>query len=80
MLQVYVDETVYNLTDYSSLERVGAVQKILGSGEQDKGHSRQINEFVDAISLGNVPVPVWQKLQSTKIALAVENQLIRGSG
>ena len=80
MLQVYVDETVYNLTDYSSLERVGAVQKILWSGEQDKGHSRQINEFVDAISLGNVPVPVWQQLQSTKIALAVENQLIRGSG
>ena len=76
-LQVYVDQTVYNLTDYSHLERMGLGEETLWKGEQDKGHSEQIGEFVDALISGETQVPAWQQFQSTRVALLVEGQLSR---
>ncbi len=75
-MDIYVDGKVLLLDDYKSLEVVGARQKGLVTRFVDKGQKQELIEFADAIRAGGEwPIPLWQQLQATDIALKVNEQI-----
>jgi predicted dehydrogenase/threonine dehydrogenase-like Zn-dependent dehydrogenase len=78
-MEVYVDGKILLLDDYKSLEVVGARQPGLRLRLADKGQKQELLEFADAILKGlDWPIPLWQQLQATDIALRVDEQIRPG--
>jgi hypothetical protein len=45
----------------------------LSTARQEKGHSEELAALLAAIKTGGPwPIPLWQQLQATEVALAVE--------
>lgn len=79
-MEVYVDGKVLLLDDYKSLEVVGTRQAGLSLRLADKGQRQELLEFVDSIRNGlDWPIPLWQQLQATDIALRVDEQIRPGA-
>ena len=75
-MQLFVDGTVITLDDYRRVRIVGSRLPGLSGRISDKGHQQELSAFADAIQNGGEwPIPLWQQIQATEIALAVERQL-----
>ncbi|UJB69465.1 bi-domain-containing oxidoreductase [Acaryochloris sp. 'Moss Beach'] len=75
-LEVYVDGKVLVMEDYQSLQVFGAKTKGLETKLVDKGHQAEVQAFAQALKQGSEwPIPLWQQLQATDIALQVATQL-----
>jgi hypothetical protein len=60
------------------LESVGGSSKVIRSDKVEKGHFEELEAFVDVLKNGGEwPIPLWQQIQASRIALTVEEQ-IRG--
>jgi len=75
MADLYVDGKLAVMKDYKSLEVFGACGRPLRTSIQEKGLKEELVAFADAINGGAWPIPWWQQLQTSQIALAVERQL-----
>jgi predicted dehydrogenase/threonine dehydrogenase-like Zn-dependent dehydrogenase len=75
-LEVFVDGTVLALDDYRRLTVAGAKRPQLETPAADKGHRGTLEAFARAVrDGGDWPIPLWQQLQATEIALEVEASL-----
>ena len=75
-MQVFVDGTVITLDDYRQVRIAGSRVPGISGRISDKGHQQELSVFADAIQNGGEwPIPLWQQVQATEIALAVERQL-----
>jgi predicted dehydrogenase/threonine dehydrogenase-like Zn-dependent dehydrogenase len=78
-MQVFVDGQVFAMEDYRRLTaaggRLGARRLV-----RDKGHLAELQAFADSIQRGGAwPIPLWQQVQATQIALRVEQFLMQES-
>jgi len=75
-MHVYVDGKILFLDDYQSLTITGAFDKRQSGKTVDKGHVPELEEFARAIREGGEwPIPLWQQVQATEIALRVEERI-----
>lgn len=74
--EVYVDGKILALDDYQKLSIFGAKWKGLESRTPDKGHLAELQCLAEALR-GETewPIPLWQQVQATKIALMIEQSL-----
>lgn len=78
-LEVFVDGKVLVLEDYKRLSVKGAKARGEETKIIDKGQKQELKALADAIQIrGEWPIPLWQQVQVTEIALAVESKLSRG--
>jgi hypothetical protein len=64
------------LDDYKQLRIHGSNAKEVTSKLTDKGHKHELEAFAETLEKGGEwPIPLWQQLQATEIALNVEDQL-----
>jgi predicted dehydrogenase len=78
-LEAFVDGTSAVLDDYRALEVPGAKSSGVTTRLQEKGHSEELAAFADGIRHGTWPIPLWQQIQATEIALEVQRQFVDGS-
>ena len=71
---IYCDQSVFFLNNYVNLDIIGPVDDILKTESPTKGHFEEMELFIRAIK-GEIdwPIPLWQQIQSTEIALNVED-------
>jgi predicted dehydrogenase/threonine dehydrogenase-like Zn-dependent dehydrogenase len=75
-LQSFADGKVLLLDDYRSLQVTGARDAGMSGKTVDKGHVSELERFADVILTGGEwPIPLWQQIQATEIALRVEEQI-----
>lgn len=75
-LDAFWDGQVATLDDYRSLDLVGTRHGSLRPRQPDKGHRGELESFVRAaLRGGEWPIPLWQQLQATEIALSVQEAL-----
>lgn len=80
-MEVFVDGRVLALDDYRTLRVTGARGGELRLRGQDKGQKEELRRFATAIREGGAwPIPLWQQVQATEIALQVEAQIRGDSG
>jgi predicted dehydrogenase len=72
-LEVFADGTVLALDDYRALAVKGSKAEGLSTRTQEKGQREELEALAAAIrSGGPSPIPLWEQVQATEIALAVE--------
>lgn len=77
--EIFVDGKVIVLDDYKHLSLVGAKAAGKELKQADKGHHEELASFARSIQEGGEwPIPLWQQVQATEIALQVEVLLVRG--
>ncbi len=76
LLEIYVDGKVIALNDYKEITASGvSVPRLLGK-VSDKGQKEELEAFAHTIQKGGEwPIPLWQQLQASRIALKVEEFL-----
>ena len=80
LLHIYADEAVYVVTDFQKLETYGGAAKPAHITEQSRGHFEELEAFVAAVKNGgDWPILLWEQLQATETALAVERQIAGGN-
>lgn len=73
-LDVYVDGQVLSMDDYRSLTVAGASSPELKTSTSEKGQREELQTLVRAIHEGGEwPIPLWQQVQATEIALHVQD-------
>ena len=76
IMHVYFDESVMILNDYLTLEAFGARPWKEKRKKMDKGHSEELRAFVTAAKSGGAwPIPLWQQIQASRMALDVESRI-----
>ncbi len=76
-MDIFVDGKVLSLNDYKSLTITGAKSAGLSSQIADKGHAEELRALARAIrGGGDWPIPLWQQIQATQIALQVEALIV----
>jgi len=77
-LEIYTEGHVIEMTDYRRLSILGQKLGSLETKGQEKGHLEELEAFRHAVREGGEwPIPLWQQVQATEIALSVEEQLNR---
>jgi predicted dehydrogenase len=72
-MEIFSDGKVLVLDDYKQLRVHGSNSKGATSKLTDKGHKRELEVFADTLKKGGEwPIPLWQQLQATEIALQVD--------
>ena len=75
-MEVFCDGAVFALDDYKALSVKGR-EGLDWSGSQDKGHVQELAALSDVLAKGGAwPIPLWQQLQATNIAFAVERAVL----
>jgi predicted dehydrogenase len=75
-MEIFSDGTVLMLDDYKQLRIHGSNAKGITSKLTDKGHKNELEAFAETLEKGGEwPIPLWQQMQATEIALGVEEQL-----
>ena len=75
-MEIYSDGKVIILDDYKQLRVHGSNAKGVTSKLTDKGHKHELVAFAQALEKGGEwPIPLWQQLQATEIAMVIEDQL-----
>jgi predicted dehydrogenase/threonine dehydrogenase-like Zn-dependent dehydrogenase len=75
-LEVFADGKVFVLDNYRKLSVYGAKIKGLETVSVEKGHREELVAFALAVRDGGEgPIPFWQQVQATEIALLVEERL-----
>jgi predicted dehydrogenase/threonine dehydrogenase-like Zn-dependent dehydrogenase len=78
-MEVFVEGKVLFMDDYKRLSMYDSKVKAEESKVQDKGHVNELLALAEAIrEAGEWPIPLWQQLQATRIALRVE-ELLQGA-
>lgn len=76
-MELYCDGKVIVLDDYKSLSVAGAKVSGIETKALDKGQIEELEAFAQAIQKGGEwPIPLWQQIQATEIALRVEKALV----
>lgn len=78
MGDLYFDGKIALLEDYKRLTVHGLSGRSLSTGLQAKGLQEEIAAFGAAIGSGEWPIPWWQQLQTSRVALQVERALRSG--
>jgi len=79
-MDVFVDGKVIEMDDYKVLKVTGSHQSGINTRRMVKGQEEEIKLFGEAITNGGEwPIPLWQQLQATRIALDVEKQILNGN-
>ncbi len=80
-LEVFTDGKVLVLEDYRNLAIHGAKDKGLQRKLMDKGHKEELRALAQAIQEGgDWPIPLWQQVQATEMALQVDDHLQQNHG
>jgi predicted dehydrogenase/threonine dehydrogenase-like Zn-dependent dehydrogenase len=75
-MDIFFDGKVISLDDYRSMTAAGFRMEPLSSKASDKGHREELEAFIAAVRQGGEwPIPLWEQVQATEIALAVEKSL-----
>jgi Predicted dehydrogenases and related proteins len=78
-MELFVDGKVLVLDDYRKLTVAGDPSSGLATKTSDKGQKEELIAVSEALREGgNWPIPLWQQVQATEIALAVEPFLTGG--
>jgi len=78
MMEIFVDGKVISLRDYQGLSGSGVSLPSLTAKAPDKGQKEELEAFAQAVLKGGEwPIPLWQQLQASRIALKVEDLLAR---
>lgn len=75
MADLYVDGMLAVMDDYNHLDVHGVRGRSLHTSMQEKGLKEELIAFADAVNGGAWPIPWWQQLQTSRLALAVQGQL-----
>ena len=76
-MEVFFDGKVAVIDDYKQLTVAGTMGNDISSKTVDKGHKHMLELFGDTIQNGgDWPIPFWQQIQATEIALEVEKKLM----
>jgi len=74
-VEIFVDGKILEIDDFRSIRAAGVKLAAAKSGA-DKGHRAELLAFARAARQGGEwPIPLWQQIQATEIALRVEEQL-----
>ena len=75
-LEVFVDGKVIVLDDYRQVTVAGARQQGIETRAMAKGQREELEAFACAIQQGGEwPIPLWQQIQATEMALLVEERI-----
>ncbi|MEW5977027.1 MAG: bi-domain-containing oxidoreductase [Acidobacteriota bacterium] len=75
-LEVFFDGTVLQLADYRKLTIHGSREQEFTTRMQSKGHREELEAFAGSLKGDrHWPIPLWQQVEATRIALEVEKQL-----
>lgn len=75
-LDVFFDGRVYAIDNFTRLEVSGAKGPHISTPNPSKGHDEELVAFAQAIRRGGAwPIPLWQQLAATRIALQVQRQI-----
>jgi predicted dehydrogenase len=75
-LEVFFDGKVLVVDDYRRLEAHGIRVPKLESAVPEKGQKEELEAFAQVLRKGGEwPIPLWQQLQASRIALQVETQI-----
>lgn len=76
MMEVFCDGNVISIDDYRLLRRVGGRNEELSLRKPDKGQKKELDVFAEAIEKGgDWPIPLWQQVQATQIAIDVDEKI-----
>lgn len=79
-MDVYVDGRVFQLDDYKRLRVRGATDEGVTSKVSEKGQREEVQAMVSAIRDGGEwPIPLWQQVQATELALRVQDHIANGA-
>lgn len=79
-VEIFADGKVGILDDFKKLTLTGAKGYDFESRLSNKGHKEELQAFAQSILKGEEwPIPLWQQVQATEIALRVEDTLQRVS-
>jgi predicted dehydrogenase len=77
-VEIFADGKVGILDDFKKLTLAGAKGYDSESHLSNKGHKEELQAFAQSILKGEEwPIPLWQQIQATEIALRVEDTLQR---
>lgn len=74
-MDLFFDGKTVVLDDYRSLEVHGARAKGVETKTAQKGQREELEAFAAAVRGGEWPIPLWQQVQATRMALEVEARL-----
>lgn len=75
MADLYTDGKLAVMEDYKRLDVYGVKGKSLKTQLQEKGFNEELIAFADAINGGQWPIPWWQQLQTSRVALLLDRQI-----
>lgn len=76
-VDIYSDGRVLTIDDYCQFRVAGARHRGIDLKHANKGHRAELLAFAEAIRKGgDWPIPLWQQIQATEIAFAVEEQIV----
>jgi len=75
--ELYVGGNIAVLDDYKSLVVHGDLKQSYKTRIQDKGLVEELKQFSHGIKTGEWPIPLWQQLQVSEMAFAVEEMIFR---
>ena len=73
---LYFDGKLAVMTDYIRLDLYGTKTPLMTTRVQAKGLKEELIAFSDAITHGTWAIPWWQQLQTTRLALTIQDQII----
>ena len=75
-LELFADGKTFVLDNYRKLSVYGAKTGGLETASVEKGHREELAAFARVVrDGGDWPIPLWQQVQATEVALRVEEQL-----
>jgi predicted dehydrogenase/threonine dehydrogenase-like Zn-dependent dehydrogenase len=78
--EIFADGKVLTIDDYCRFVVAGARHRGIDLKHADKGHKAELLAFARAVrDGGNWPIPLWQQVQATEIALEVDAQILHPS-
>lgn len=76
-MEIFVDGKVIVMDDYKRLTLCGGKSKGIETRTMDKGQKEELEAFALCIREGGGwPIPLWQQLQATRMAIDVERSLM----
>ena len=79
-VDIYADGKVLSIDDYCRFAVDGARHRGIDLKHADKGHRAELLAFAEAARKGgDWPIPLWQQIQATEIALAVDAQILQSA-
>ncbi len=75
-VEIYADGKVLTIDDYCRFAVAGARHRGIQLKHADKGHRAELLAFAHAVRQGgDWPIPLWQQVQATEIAISVDAQI-----